>query len=283
MNSHKLIYINSVDREIGQNINDFVYKVVDQELLNKNVYIYLVNFISRVCIPAITVENNTFEFTENGVSPTVVTLGTNQSPDCFTVATELQTALNTLSLNGYVYTVTPNLNTLHFEITVSSANPISFDFNVANSSYKLLGFNEAVHSFVAQELESVNMMDLGGEYAVYVRIKNGTGDVPADFTDILSQTLCVVPFLSSYGSNLFFHNIDSDYNAKITRFNSLEVQVTDFYGNLLTFNSDFVITLKVEIIGENVNDLLKLIYLSDEVTSGFKSLYKQKNAYLFAK
>jgi len=280
MNTHKLIYINSVDRKAGQNINDFVYHVTDQEILNKDVDLYLVNFVSKICIPVITSANNTFVLNENGTIVSI-SLTTDQSPDWITLGTELQTKLNFYSPNHYTYAVTEDSAKLHFLISVNSANPISFDFTCLNSVYKILGFEQAIYSFVLQSLESTKLVDLGGDYALFIRIKNGTGDDVVDFANVLPHTLCIIPYLASYGSSLFFQNIDSDYNAKIDTLNSLEIQITDFYGNLLPFNYDYFITLKVTIIGEELNDLLKLNYLTDQVSEGFKHLYKKKNSYLF--
>lgn len=276
MKTHKLIFINSENRLQGQDINDITVSINDPEIAGKNVYIYLVNFVSTICIPVISSTNNTFTLNENGTTA-IVTLNDNQSPDWSTLASEIQTKLNGASPNHYDYTVAIDRSKLHFIFTTSSSDPISFDFNVTNSAYKILGFEKQTYSFAAKALESSKIVNLGGEYCFFVKIKNGVSNNIEDVTNKPSNNLCIIPFLGSYGSQVFFHNLNDDYSIRILGISNINIQLTDFNGNLLTFNSNYVLTLKVEIIEEDAldkkmvlsqeetNKLLKLLLLSKEM------------------
>jgi len=275
MKTHKLIFINSENRESGQNINDLSVQINDPEIVGKNVYVYMVNFVSRICIPVIDSTNNTFSLNENGTIVSI-SLDTNQSPDWNSLASELQTLLNGGSPNHYTYTVVVDRNKLHFIFGVSDSSPISFDFNVTNTAYKLLGFEKQSYSFSSKSLTSSMIVNLGGEYCIFVKIKNGVSNNIEDVTNKPSNTLCIVPNLAPYGSNLFFHNINDDYSIKILGLNNIQIQLTDFSGNLLTFNSNYIITLKVEIIDDDQTDK-KMIYNQSETNKLLKLLLLSKN------
>jgi hypothetical protein len=272
---HKLLFINSENRTEGQEINDLIVQVNDPQIVGKNVNVYLVNFISRVCIPIVNDYNCSFILNEGG-QITTITLTINQSPDWTSLQTELQTKLNSLSPHRYTYTVSNDRTKLHFLLSVSSQNPVSFDFTSDNSSYELLGFEKKVYSFSNQTLESTTLVNLGGELSLFIKIKNGSSNNIEDFTNRPSNTLCIIPNLAPYGSNLFFHNINDDYSILINSINSIEILLTDFYGNKLNFTSNYILTLKIEVIEPidynkqmndtqiKTNDLLKMILVKDE-------------------
>ena len=75
--------------------------------------------------------------------------------------------------------------------------------------------------------------------------------------------------MASYGSNMFFHDINDDYCIKILGLNMIEIQLTDFNGNLLTFNSNYILTLKVEVIDDDPNDA-KMVKSLDETNKLLK-------------
>jgi hypothetical protein len=275
MSYHKLLFINSENRIYGQEINDLIVQINDPQIVGKNVNVYLINFISRVCIPIVNDYNNTFILNENGQTA-IISLNINQSPDWTSLQTEIQTKLNSLSPHRYTYTVSNDRTKLHFLLSVSSQNPVSFDFTQDNSSYELLGFEKKVYSFSNQTLESTTLVNLGGELSLFIKIKNGSSNNIEDFTNRPSNTLCIIPNLAPYGSNLFFHNINDDYSILINSINSIEILLTDFYGNKLNFTSNYILTLKIEVIEPidynkqlnatqiKTNDLLKMILVKDE-------------------
>lgn len=283
MKTHKLIFVNSENRQAAQSINDITLQINDPEIVGKNVYVYLVNFVSRICIPVIDSTNNIFTLNENGTTASI-TITSNQSPDWNSLASELQTLLTAASPNHYTYTVTTNKSKLHFIFSCSSSNPVSFDFNVTNSCYKLLGFEKTSYSFSSKSLESSLIVDLGGSSSFFIKIKNGVSNNIEDITNKPSNTLSIVPNLAPYGANLFFHNINDDYCIKILGLSMIEIQLTDFYGNLLTFNSNYILTLKIEIIEDETTDkqlvnnqsetnkLLKLLLLNKELKGEDKKL-----------
>jgi len=275
MTYHKLLFINSENRTTGQDINDLIVQINDPQLVGKNVNVYLVNFISRVCIPIVNDYNNTFILNENGQTATI-SLTTNQSPDWTQLQTEIQTKMNSLSPHNYVYTVSIDRSKLHFIFSVNTSNPVMLDFTTDNSSYELFGFEKIVYSFSNQALESSTLVNLGGELSLFIKIKNGSSNNIEDFTNKPSNTLCIIPNLAPYGSNLFFHNIHDDYRILINAINSIEILLTDFYGNKLNFTSNYILTLKIEVIDAidynkqmndtqiKTNDLLKMILVKDE-------------------
>ena len=272
---HKLLFINSENRTAGQDINDLIVQINDPQIVGKNVNVYLVNFVSRVCIPIVNDYNNTFILNENGQTATI-SLNVNQSPDWTSLQTEIQTKLNSLSPHQYTYTVSVDRTKLHFAFTVSSSNPVVFDFTPDNSSYELFGFEKKTYSFTNQAIESTTLVNLGGELSLFIKIKNGSSNNIEDFTNKPSNTLCIIPNLAPYGSNLFFHNINDDYSILINSINTIEIQLTDFYGNKLNFTSNYILTLKIEVIDAidynkqmndtqiKTNDLLKMILVKDD-------------------
>jgi hypothetical protein len=272
---HKLLFINSENRGENQNINDLIVQINDPHIIGKNVNIYLVNFISRVCIPIVNDYNNTFILNEGGQS-IEIPLTVNQSPDWTSLQTEIQTKLNSLSPNHYNYVVSIDRTKLHFIFSVNTSNPVIFDFTPDNSSYELFGFEKKTYSFTNQTLESIVLVNLGGELSLFIKIKNGSSNNIEDFSIKPSNTLCIIPNLAPYGSNLFFHNINDDYSILINSINSIEILLTDFYGNKLNFTSNYILTLKIEVIDPidynkqindtqvKTNDLLKMILVKDE-------------------
>jgi hypothetical protein len=271
---HKLLFINSENRASTQNINDLVVQINDPQIVGKNVNVYLVNFVSRVCIPIVNDYNNSFILNEGGQTATI-SLNTNQAPDWSALQTELQTKLNSLSPHQYSYVVSIDRTKLHFIFSVNTSNSVSFDFTPDNSSYELLGFEKKAYSFSNQTLESSTLVNLGGELSLFIKIKNGSSNNIEDFSNRPSNTLCIIPNLAPYGSNLFFHNINDDYCIVINAINSIEILLTDFYGNKLNFSSNYILTLKIEVIEMDynkqmndtqlkTNDLLKMILVKDE-------------------
>jgi hypothetical protein len=150
------------------------------------------------------------------------------------------------------------------------------DFTTENSSYELFGFEKNVYSFSNQALESSTLVNLGGHLSMFIKIKNGSSNNIEDFTNKPSNTLCILPILAHYGSSLFFHNIHDDYRITMNAVNCIEILLTDFYGNKLNFNSNYILTLKIEVIETidynkqmndtqiKTNDLLKMILVKDE-------------------
>ena len=275
MTYHKLLFINSENRTTGQDINDLVVQINDPQLVGKNVNVYLVNFISRVCIPVVNDYNNTFILNENGQMATI-SMDTNQSPDWSLLQEELQIKLNSASPHQYTYIILFDRSTLHFIFSVSTSQPVSLDFATTNSCYSLLGFEKRVYSFSEKRLESTTLVNLGGELSMFIKIKNGSSNNIEDFTNKPSNTLCIVPILAHYGSSLFFHNIHDDYRITMNAVNYIEILLTDFYGNKLNFTSNYILTLKIEVIDaidynkqindtqNKTNDLLKMILVKDE-------------------
>lgn len=272
---HKLLFINSENRTTGQNINDLIVQINDPQIVGKNVNVYLVNFISRGCIPIVNDYNNSFILNEGGQTATI-SLNVNQSPDWISLSNEIVEKLNSLSPHQYIYTTTISRTELHFTFTVATSEPVSFDFTPDNSSYELFGFEKQIYSFSNQTLESTTLVNLGGELSFFIKIKNGSSNNIEDFTNRPSNTLCIIPNLTPYGSNLFFHNINDDYSVLINAVNSIEILLTDFYGNKLNFTSNYILTLKIEVIDaidynkqmndtqNKTNDLLKMILVKDE-------------------
>jgi len=268
MKTHKLLFINSENRTTGQNINDLMVSITDPAIVGKNVYIYMVNFVSRICIPVIDSTNNTFVLNEGGTTATI-SITTNQSPEWNSLASQLVTLLNGASPNHYTYTCTVDKNKLHFVFGCSSSNPVSLDFSGSNSCYELLGFEKTSYSFTAKALESAVIVNLGGKTCIFIKIKNGVSNNIEDLTNKPSNILSIVPIMASYGSNMFFHDINDDYCIKILGLNMIEIQLTDFNGNLLTFNSNYILTLKVEVIDDDPNDA-KMVKSLDETNKLLK-------------
>ena len=237
MRTHKLIFINSENRSSSQSINDLTVNITDPDIAGKNVYVYMVNFISRICIPVIDTTNNTFTLNEGGTTASI-SISTNQSPDWSSLAAELQTLLNGASPNHYTYTVSISRTKLHFVFACSSSNPVSFDFTGSNSAYELLGFEKQSYSFSSKSLESSVIVNLGGKYCIFIKIKNGVSNNIEDLTNKPSNILSIVPVMAPFGSNMFFHDINDDYCVKILGLSMIDIQLTDFNGNLLTFNSN---------------------------------------------
>jgi len=281
---HKLLFINSENRTTTEDINDVVVQINDPQLVGKNVNVYLVNFISRVCIPIVNDYNNTFTLNE-GEQIVQIPLKVNQSPDWVTLGNEIQQQLNLLSPHHYTYSVTIDRSKLHFNFYVNTLNSVIFDFTPSNSSYELLGFEKKTYMFVNNCLESTTLVNLGGELSLFIKIKNGSSNNIEDFTNKPSNTLCIIPNLAPYGANLFFHNIHDDYCILINSINSIEILLTDFYGNKLNFTSNYILTLKIEVIDpidyskqmvesqSKSNDILKMILVKDD----FKKLVEGKD------
>jgi hypothetical protein len=272
---HKLLFINSENRADNQDINDLVVMVNDPQLVGKNVNVYLVNFISRVCIPFVNGYNNSFVLVE-GNSTATITLDTKQSPDWITLGNEITRKLNLFSPHHYTYSTDIDRSQLHFIFSVNTSETVLFDFTATTSAHEILGFEQKTYSFSNNKLESVTLVNLGGELCFFIKIKNGSSNNIEDFTNKPSNTLCIIPNLSSFGSDLFFHNINDDYSVTVNGIHSIEILLTDFYGNLLNFTSNYILTLKIEVIEPvdytklmnetqlKTNDLLKMILIKDE-------------------
>ena len=272
---HKLLFINSENRTEGQDINDVTVQINDPQIVGKNVNVYLVNFISRVCIPSVNSYNNSFTLIEGGQS-VLIQLDISQSPDWITLSNELKVRLNALSPNHYTYDCEVDKAQLHFIFSVNTSSEVLFDFTTTNSSHELLGFEPKLYSFYNQFLESTSLVNLGGELCLFIKITNSSSNNIEDFTNKSSNTLCIIPNLAPFGSNLFFHNINDDYSILINAIHGISIQLTDFYGNKLNFTSNYILTLKIEVIETTdytkqmndtqikTNDLLKMILVKDE-------------------
>jgi len=155
--SADIIYVNSANRNSGT-ASDFIYDV-SQYLRVPNRYnrCTLLKFACSKSYYLITSANNSFIVNENGVLHTITIPTANYT---FSSLTTTLSALFVASCS-YTYAINDNSDTGRFEFTVSGNGAVQpiFDFTTSASPFEIMGFDYDTYTFVANYLESANIIN----------------------------------------------------------------------------------------------------------------------------
>jgi len=236
LTNKRIYYINSHNRINGTH-SDFLHKVdippgesydrvcVLSAIIPKSYYLIQQNF-------------NTFTLRENGVNATVTIPVGNYT--AITFKTTLQTALNTATMNGWVYTVTFNQQNGKYTYTVAGNGGNQPTFITTTNVYEQLGFDSnSVVNFVGNTVTSTNVIKMQVEDAIFIHSDMSCSEESsvlqeiftagsADFSSIKYECLDFIGYskvLSSDKNNVYRFTITNE-DGRILDLNGLNVNIT---------------------------------------------------------
>ena len=219
-----IIYLNSSNRVSGTSSN-FTIDLRSQ-IIQPNNYdtIVLVNAAIPKSFYTINTYNNTFILTENSTNITItLPVGNYNSTSLATALGVVMTAATTISAT---YSVVLNSSTGKFIFSTTSALATSLSFVGKNIGY-IVGFDQAVYSFVSKSLTSVNIINL--QFTTTITIGCSLCDnnakilaqiIPnqSDYSVITYQETCPSyvssPMINNSGSSVSFW-LQDEYNNQI--------------------------------------------------------------------
>lgn len=262
----QIVYVNSVDRVSGTP-SRFLYQF---NIDNTNNYDYF--GVLQVSIPKsyylINPENDEFILTENGSSVNIVIPHGNYTLTAW--KNVLTSLLNENSPNGWTYVITfPSVNTTntgHLTFTVSNNGLLQPSFTFSETLYKQFGFNSGTYQFVANVLESVNVINLQLISAIFIHsdICNNKSDTVIqeiysdnnDYSNIRYQAT----ELGAYSKQLAYKNNFSNMFFLTDQYNN-EINLQGLEWNMT------LIFFKKNNIYELIKNYIKLTLLQQESTN----------------
>lgn len=177
----QVVYIDSNFRSSGTSDNFTID--LSKQILNSNNYDRIV--LTSASIPKsyynIDDSNESFILTELGVDTLITLIHGNYSYS--TLATALALALTNASPNTWTYTCTTSQLTGRYTFGVSGNGGVQPSFGFVNKFISLIiGFDSAVYPFVANALESPNVVNLQLASAIQVN-----SDIVAGSSSVLSS------------------------------------------------------------------------------------------------
>lgn len=252
----KQLFINSKFRTNNStNSSDFEYR------LNRPIeHVHRIG-VRRVILPFsyYVFDNKSFNFDE-GSGPLTITLNGNFTKS--EIETELKTQLDLVGSD--TYTVSIDQNT--YLITISSTGSFSLDFNVNDSAFDPLGFDETTYS-TASSHTSPNAVNLNGPLSLFVKSnklcsgtrgkfinQNQISNVIFEITVavspneiILSQT--ATPIMIQYVQDRHYKDAQSvNQNSKFGKtLDSIDIMIIDDRGNNINLNGRNII-LELDVV-----------------------------------
>ena len=219
----RFFYINSANRVSGTDSN-FIYNLnyPHDEDYNRAVILQ-----ASIPISYYTVESGYNSFTlQEGTSSVLISIPAGNYNQV-SLQTVLQTQLNTLSPNHYVYAISfPNTQkqaqTGLYTFTVSGNGTTQPQFIFTTNLYQQLGFNEnSTNSFTNNSLISTNVIKLIGEDALFIHsdlVANGDDNIIQEIYVNGNPTYSVVQFQTPdiQGYAKLITTINSVYNFYLT-------------------------------------------------------------------
>lgn len=180
ISNSQIFYINSRNRISGTNSN-FSY-AIEIDRTKSYTHVCCLQLSIPKSFYLIQEESNTFTLQEGILSATITIPKGNYNIN--SLESNLTTLLNTASPNGWTYSITyPNTNTSadsgKFTYSVSGNSGVQPQFIFTTYLYEQLGFEQnSTNTFVANSLESVNVLNLQREGTLYLysNIANNGGD-----------------------------------------------------------------------------------------------------------
>lgn len=220
--------------------------------------------------------NNLFTVTET-ISASVTTRSISIDHGNYNVNQFKDEVASLLNTGGTAtYTLTYNPITNQFTIATSTANAsIEFDFSVANSARKQLGFSAAKHTLTsADSLTSDNVCDLTGDiHSILIKTNLLSDSVINSSVKSFDLTLCKIPIDCEPGSVIFYPRVSTSVFKsviKATRLNFIELKMTDLNDNLINMRDvHWEITLQI--------DFVKVVDQIDRLTSVLQKTLSQES------
>jgi hypothetical protein len=228
----KLIFVNSADRTV-LSLSSSAFHVELNRSYNCVQSIRLISYEIANTIYNINNVNNTLRFVENsGASIINVTL-TNGSYNASTLATHIQTLMNTNTANAITYTVVYDSITFKYTITADILN-FHFDFTISNSVYIEMGFDQVVYSD-ATSVVSSNA----------IRLDTASGLLEMDISNNIDTTnqsvnfswLIELPQLGTVHSRYINNTYSHDVPVTTSTIRSFEIRLKDTQNRTLDFNN----------------------------------------------
>ena len=288
----KIWFVKSSDRFDGE-IYDFYINVPSFLLnhpTNQFCKITLVDFVLKRNKYPLDSANNRFNITETqGGVP--ITYNYSITPGNYNIYQLADYLASNLTSQSTYYTYNCSWDSisghLTFSVVSKTANPyqsVSFNFNVSNSAYEVLGFTKTSYNFSVvspYSLASVNMTSLTGQTAVFLRSNFATNNLEyvdgyLGLTDIFAKIPIAVPpyatiIFQDQGSSLFNMYLQTNnlsiVNFRLTNSEDVNLQFQDDYN--MTFKIEFYEQDSQDEIRSGINDLVdisKLNLLQNEKT-----------------
>lgn len=281
----KLLFLHSYNRSNGT-ISNAIYNIPPSYITckeNEHIKLTITDFISKKNFYNIQNYNNKMYVIEDGINTIQITFP-NSSPNYRDVMNYIVSTLNSSS-SLYVYSCVFNSQTLKYTFTANptgSVGNICFKFS-DNPCNNIVGFDSDSENYfdagtTSLILTSSNIIDVGGEEAIYLKINNIDAKNMDDGE--LTNVIARIPILVDTGGTIFYNNLTDDYGIDISakQLTVLNIEIVNDEYKEIEFQSDYTISIKIEIIDDskdnsivetltNTNDYLKLLLLNSKYGS----------------
>lgn len=250
----QIFYINSRNRDTGTDSNfNFTLKDLKDE------YDYDKVVVLDCSIPksyyVIQEGYNTFILSENGTEVTITVEEGNYNRNSLRI--KIQSKLNLLSPNGYLYSVTnENINLTQdkgkYIFNVSNNGSIQPILIFGSNLFEQLGFNEnSSNQFVSNSLVSTNVVNLNKESTLFIR-----SDICSENNKILQNINTVQD--PNYSYIVFENKSIIEYSKTYKRNNkkSYNFMLTDENNNIINLNGLNIVMTIMVYKSNRVNELL---------------------------
>ena len=267
----RTIYIDS-DNLTNRVGNDEVYieNQIDLMKANRDEYIdvELVSFVARNDFYQMTDSNNAFGIRQNS-STTNFTLQ-NGFPSVLSIDNEFKQDLETATGQTWSVSYSNYTGKISFNSTYTSTPPtdLALDFSVANSTYRMVGFDNAIYPFTINglnvSLTAPNVVNLGERVKnLYIRTSLIEDQYEANVDGLDNRDiLAAIPIVVSPLNYISFTNATDSYRSHIKgkSVGSFNIRITNRQNELVGLGSGFQCVLrfyKVKYPDQSVPMILK--------------------------
>lgn len=235
--NYKYITINSFNKQQSESDTNFTM-TINGTFSEDFSQIALVNFICTNSFYNVDDNNNTFDFQEDSGDPVSATI-TPGNYDLAAIITALQTAMNGVSPNSYTYTITSSAITNMITITSSLG---TFSVLITGGLNLMLGFSRYTATGQNNANTAPRIYNLS-RYGFFNLICSLSSDSTYNTSTRYRQSIMsYIPICESQNGDIFSFRPQqwSWHNTSTERVNSIQIQLTDEYGNDINLNGGYL-------------------------------------------